>query len=134
MENYKNSVGDIAGGKAGGIKGDGLANLGGAVAGTVISTVIGGLFAKGENDKALKLQKQISDLTLAQQKQLEERLQDVQSETERQGLMYQYLAVQNNNEMLNRIKGKRYTSYIVLGVGVTVLALVFLKLAQRKNG
>jgi hypothetical protein len=134
MENYKNAVGAVAGGKAGATKGDGLANVGGALAGTVISSVIGGLFAKGENDKALKLQKQIFDLSLSQQKQLEERLQDVQSETERQGLMYQYLAVQNNNEMLNKIKGKRYTSYIVLGVGVTVLALVFLKLAQRKNG
>ena len=49
-------------------------------------------------------------------------------------MLLQFLAVQNNNEMLNRIQSKRYTSYIVLGVGVTILAVVFLKLAQRKNG
>ena len=46
-------------------------------------------------------------------------------------MIFQFLAVQNNNEMLNRIQSKRYTSYIVLGVGVTILALVFLKLAKR---
>ena len=112
-------------------KSGGLGNLGGAVIGTVISSVIGGMFAKGENAKALKLQAELTKLSLDQKKQLEERLQDVQSETERQGLVYQFLAVQNNNEMLNRVQGKRYTSYIVLGVGVTVLALVILKLAKK---
>lgn len=112
-------------------KGGGLANVGGQIVGAVISQVIGGMFAKGENAKALKLQEELSKLSLAQQKQLEERLQDVQSETERQGMIYQFLAVQNNNEMLNRVQGKRYTSYIVLGVGVTILALVILKLAKK---
>jgi hypothetical protein len=104
---------------------------GGAVIGAVISSVIGGMFAKGENAKALKLQAELSKLSLAQEKQLEERLQDVKSETERQGMIYQFLAVQNNNEMLNKIQSKRYTSYIVLGVGATILALVFVKLAKK---
>jgi hypothetical protein len=36
--------------------------------------------------------------------------------------------------MLNKIQSKRYTSYIVLGIGVTILALVILKLAKKKNG
>jgi hypothetical protein len=112
-------------------KGGGFANVGGQIVGAVISQVIGGMFAKGENAKALKLQAELTKLSLAQQKQLEERLQDVQSETERQGMIYQFLAVQNNNEMLNRVQGKRYTSYIVLGVGVTILALVILKLAKK---
>jgi Zn-finger domain-containing protein len=89
------------------------------------------MFAKGENAKALKLQEELTKLSLAQQKQLEERLQDVKSETERQGMIYQFLAVQNNNEMLNKIQSKRYTSYIVLGVGATILALVFVKLAKK---
>jgi|LakMenEpi03Aug12_release.lakeMendotaPanAssembly.Ray.scaffolds.fasta_scaffold33624_6 hypothetical protein len=124
---YKNAEGGSAGSSAGG-------QAGGAVIGAVLSTVIGGLFAKGESKKALALQEELSKLSLAQQKQLEERLQDTQSETERQGMVYQFLAVQNNNEMLNRIQSKRYGSYIVLGVGVMLLALVVLKLAKRKNG
>lgn len=116
MENYKNFSGEQALGAGGG---------------AIVSSIISGLFAKGEAKKALKLQAEISTLTLAQQKLLEERLQDVQSETERQGMIYQFLIVQNKNEMLNRVQGKRYTSYIVLGVGVTILALVVLKLAKK---
>jgi hypothetical protein len=130
MENYKYAGGTSTATTGGST----LGNLGGAVAGQLISTVIGGYFARGEEEKGRALQEEIAKLSLAQQKQLEERLQDVQSETERQGMVYQFLAVQNNNEMLNRIQSKRYTSYIVLGVGVTILALVFLKLAKRKNG
>jgi hypothetical protein len=131
MENYKNAEGASAGATKGGGK---LADAGGMIVGTVISSVISGLFAKGENKKALALQEELTKLSLAQQKQLEERLQDVQSETERQGMVYQFLAVQNKNEMLNRVQGKRYTSYIVLGVGIMLLSLVILKLAKRKNG
>jgi len=108
-----------------------LGNIGGAIGGAVISQVIGGYFAKGEAEKGRALQQEIANLSLAQQKQLEERLQDVKSETERQGMLLQFLAVQNNIEMLNRVQSKRYTSYIVLGVGVTILAVVFLKLAKR---
>jgi uncharacterized membrane protein len=107
--------------------------VGGDIASTLISTVIGGYFAKGEAEKGRALQDEIAKLSLAQQKELEQRLQDTKSETERQGMVYQYLAVQNNNEMLNKLQSKRYTSYIFLGVGVTILALVFLKLAKRKN-
>jgi len=129
MENY-----NYVEGGATATKGGGLSDLGGAVAGTIISSVIGGYFAKGEAEKGRALQEEIAKLSLAQQKLLEERLQDVQSETERQGMVYQFLAVQNNNEMLNRIQSKRYTSYIVLGVGAIILALVFVKLAKRKNG
>ncbi len=126
----KNLYNNGDGGSGGGSKG-GSGEIVGAVAGTVISTVIGGLFAKGENDKALKLQKELAKLSLAQQKDLEQRLQDVKAETERQALVYQFLAVQNNNEMINRVQTKRYTSYIVLGVGVTILALVILKLSKK---
>ena len=115
-------------------KGGGLANIGGAIGGQIAGAIIGGYFARGEAEKGRVLQEELGKLSLAQQKELETRLQDVKSETERQGMLLQFLAVQNNNEMLNRIQSKRYTSYIVLGVGVTILAVVFLKLAQRKNG
>ena len=131
MENLYNNATGTGVAPKGGVSG---ADIGVMLGGAVINSVIAGYFAKGENAKALKLQAELSKLSLDQQKQLEERLQDVQSETERQGMVYQFLAVQNNNEMLNRVQTKRYTSYIVLGVGVTVLALVILKLAKKKNG
>ena len=116
MENYRNAGG---------------ADIGGALGGALISGVVGGLFAKGEAEAGRRLQEQLSKLSLAQQKELEQRLQDVRAETERQSLVYQFLAVQNNNEMINRIQSKKYTSYIVLGVGVTILAVVILKLSKK---
>lgn len=124
MENYRNGDGASSGGSTGGA-------IGGALGGALISGVVGGLFAKGEAKKGRELQKELEKLSLSQQKQLEERLQDVKAETERQALVYQFLAVQNNNEMLNKMQSKRYTSYIVLGVGVTILALVVLKLSKK---
>jgi uncharacterized protein YcfJ len=127
MENYSNA-GGTSGASSGGSS---LSNIGGAVVGSLVSGVVGGLFASGEARKARELQAELEKLSLAQQKQLEERLQDVQAETERQSLVYQFLAVQNNNEMVNRIQSKRYTSYIVLGVGVTILALVVFKLSKK---
>jgi uncharacterized protein YcfJ len=127
MENYSNA-GGTSGASSGGSS---LSNIGGAVVGSLVSGVVGGLFASGEARKARELQAELEKLSLAQQKQLEERLQDVQAETERQSLVYQFLAVQNNNEMLNKIQSKRYTSYIVLGVGVTILAVVILKLSKK---
>jgi hypothetical protein len=123
MENFYNGDGASTGG--------GVGAVGGAVLGTVISSVISGYFAKGEAEKGRALQKELELLSLEQQKELEKRLQDTKSETERQALAWQFLAVQNNNEMLNRIQSKRYTSYIVLGIGVSILALVFIKLARR---
>jgi len=130
MENYNNFViPESSPNPSSG--GSGLSNIGGAVVGTLISGVVGGLFAKGEAEAGRRLQEQLAKLSLAQQKELEQRLQDVKAETERQSLVYQFLAVQNNNEMLNKIQSKRYTSYIVLGVGVTILAVVILKLSKK---
>ena len=124
MENYNNADATSSGGGTGGA-------ISGAVVGSLVSGVVGGLFAQGEAKKARELQEKLEKLSLAQKKQLEERLQDVTAETERQSLVYQFLAVQNNNEMLNRIQSKRYTSYIVLGIGVTILAVVVLKLSKK---
>lgn len=130
MENYYNSVGNLASTGAKGKSGSGADPIG-QIGGAVIGAVAGYLGGAEQGRLNRNLQKEIANLSLAQQKQLEERLQDAKTETERQSLIYQFLAVQNNNEMLNKVQSKRYTSYIVLGVGVTILAVVFLKLAKK---
>lgn len=118
--------------KAGGI---GLgAQLGGAVAGAVISSIIGGAFAKEDAGKQRELTERLFKLSQAQLKEIEERLQDVQGEIQKQSLVYQYLAVQNNNEALLKIQNKRYASYAILGVGAFALIFVMFKLVKKKNG
>ena len=128
MENYKYAVGEVAGASTKGSKtGDVVGQLGGVL----ISSLAGYFGGAEQGRKNRDLMNDLAKLSLAQQKELAERLQDSQTETERQALAYKFLAVQKNNEAINKMKGKRYTSYIVLGVGVTILALVFLKLAKR---
>jgi hypothetical protein len=135
MENYYN-VGGIgtATATSGGTKSSGSGDAIGAVGGALIGSLTSYFGGAEQGRMNRDLQEKLAKLSLAQQKELELRLQDSKTETERQALAYQFLAVQKNDEALNKLKGKRYTSYIVLGVGVTILAVVFLKLAKRKNG
>jgi hypothetical protein len=110
------------------------ADIGAMIGGQVVSSVIAGAFGRADAKKTRQLQEEMAKLDLAQQKQLAERLQNVQGEIAKQQAYYEFMAVQNNNEMLNRIQSKRYTSYIVLGVGVLALAFVIVALKRKKNG
>jgi hypothetical protein len=112
-------------------KGSNLANIGGAVFSQVAGVVISGAFAKADAKKQRELERELAQLDLAQQKELVERMQNVQGEVAKQGEYYKFLAEQNRNEMLNKIQGKRYASFIVLGVGVMLLAIVVLKLSKK---
>jgi len=133
MEKFYNVGGTVTPTAGAGATGSSLNPLG-EIGGVVIGSLAGYFGGAEQGRKNRDLMKELGQLSLDLQKQLAERLQDAKTETERQSLAWQFLAVQNNNEMLNRVQGKRYTSYIVLGVGITILALVFLKLAKRKNG
>lgn len=104
--------------------------LGGMVAGAVIT----GAFAKADAKKQRELEEELAKLDLAQQKELAIRMQNVEGEVAKQAEYYKFLAEQNNNEMLNKLKSKRYTSFIVLGVGVLALAFVVVSLKKKKNG
>lgn len=110
------------------------ASLGGAFAGALVSTIIGGAFAKEEAGKQRELIERLEKLSLAQQKEIAERLQNVQGEIQKQSLVYEYLAVQQHNEALLKIQNKRYASYAILGIGAFALIFVMFKLVKKKNG
>lgn len=120
--------------QASGIKAGGIgvgAQIGGAVAGAVISSIIGGAFAKEDASAQRALIERLQKLSLEQQKEIEERLQDVQGEIEKQRLVYEYLAVQQNNEALLKIQNRRYASYAILGIGAFALIFVMFKLVKK---
>jgi len=108
------------------------AGIGGASA--IATTLISSAFAKADAKKQRQLIEELGRLKLAQQKELEVRLQDVQGELAKQEIIYKYLAVQKNDEALAKIKSKRYTSYMVLGGAVVGLTIVIILLAKKKNG
>lgn len=112
----------------------GLASAGIGAVGTIASSVISSAFAKSDAKKQRQLIEELGKLELAQQKELQERLQNIQGELAKQEIIYKYLAVQRNNESLAKIKSKRYTSYMILGGGVIALTIVIVLLAKKKNG
>jgi hypothetical protein len=111
-----------------------LSNIGGAIAGSLVSGIIGGAFAKSDAKEQRALTERLEKLSLAQQKEISDRLQNIQGEIEKQSLVYQYLAVQQHNEALLKIQNKRYTSYAILGIGAFALIFVMFKLVKGKNG
>jgi hypothetical protein len=116
----------------GGISSLGSAGIGAGV--SIATTLISSAFAKADAKKQRQLIEELSKLELAQQKELEIRLQDVKGELAKQEIIYKYIAVQKNDEALAKIKSKRYTSYMVLGGAVVGLTLVIILLAKKKNG
>lgn len=111
----------------------GLASAGVSAGVAVASSIITGAFASADAKKQRKLIEELGKLELAQQKELEIRLQDVQGELAKQEIIYKYLAVQKNDEALAKIKSKRYTSYMVLGGAIVGLTLVVVLLAKKKR-
>lgn len=116
MENniYLNSTGGGGGGaKAGGGKGDLIAMGVQIISGLVMGAV--------EGKKMRELQEKLAKLSLAQQKELEEKMLATQSEIERLSIMYKTFAVLENQKLLDARKGKQLTLLAVLGGGVLVL-------------
>jgi hypothetical protein len=101
----------------------------GAVAGSLITTV----FSREDAKKQRELIAEIENLSLAQQRELMIRAQDVQGELAKQELILKYLAVQKNDEIIASMQAKKYTSYIVLGVGVLALATVVILVKNKQK-
>jgi len=84
--------------------------------------VITGLVAGAINAKKNReLQEKLAKLSLAQQKELEEKMLATQSELERLNIMYKTFAVLENQKLLDSRKGKQLTLLYVMGGGILVL-------------
>jgi hypothetical protein len=119
----------VAGGAT---KASNLSSVGGAVVGTVAGALISSSFAKADAKRQRELQAELEKLSLAQQKELETRAQNISGEIAKQALILEYLGRKDEADALNALKSKRYTMYIVIGVGLIALSFVALKLSQKK--
>lgn len=103
-----------------------------AVGGMIVSTIISSSFAKADAKKQRDLEEQLTKLSLDQQKELQQHLQVVQGEVEKQKIVYQYLAEKNLQQVEGSIKSKRYTAYIILGGAIVLLTGVILLSKLKK--
>ena len=113
--------------------GGGLSSGAAAIGGVVASSIITSVFASSDAKKQRELQEELAKLSLAQQKELQTHLQTVQGEIAKQKIVYEYLAIKNNQDALNKMKSKRYTSYMILGGGIVLLAVVVILLSRKKH-
>lgn len=83
--------------------------------------------------KQREAQEKLAKLSLAQQKELDLKLQETQSETQRLNIMYQTFAVLENNKLVDGRKNKQIVLLSVLGGGVILLVGMALVFNYKKN-
>lgn len=117
MKNYKylNAVGIVAdAADAGGFDATQAAAMG-------LDVIVTTLFAVQDAKKNRELQEKLANLSLSQQKELNERLQNANTQLGRLDIMYKTFAVLENQKLINDRKNKQLQLLGVLGGGVLFL-------------
>jgi len=86
-----------------------------------LDLIVGTVFAVNDAKKNRELQEKLGQMSLAQQKELEEKLQETNSQLARLDIMYKTFAVLENQKLVDSRKNKQLTLLAVLGGGVLVL-------------
>lgn len=120
-----NVSGAVKGTSGGGLKG-GTADAIGMVAGMITTYA----FASSIKSDQKKFEKEIAKLEKRKQEELLAKIQQVESEIERQKIVYQYVEKQKIDELKKEGKKQRTIMYAGLGVGVLLYALLILKLKK----
>lgn len=119
------SVGSSAG--AGAKGGSGLGEQ--AIA-TVAGLIVDFAFASSIKKDQKRFEQEIAKLDAQKQKELLTKVQQVQTELERQNIVFQYIDKGRIEELKKQDGNKKYL-YIALGVGVLIYALMIIKLKKR---
>ena len=82
--------------------------------------------------KNRELQEKLATLTLKQQKELTERMQDANTEIERLNIMYQTFAVLENQKLVDSRKSKQLTLFYFLGGGSLLLVGLTIIFKRKK--
>lgn len=87
-------------------------------------------FASSIKSDQKKFEKEIAKLDARKQQELLAKVQQVESEIERQKIVYQYVEKQKIDELKKEGKKQRTILYVGLGAGVLLYALLILKLKK----
>lgn len=86
-----------------------------------LNLIVGTIASQSDAKKNRALQENLAKLSLEQAKDLEKRLQDVNSDTERLRIMYQTFAVLENQKLVDSRKNKQLILLGILGGGILLL-------------
>lgn len=103
------------------------ADVYGAVAGLITDYA----FASSIKADQKKFEKEIKKLDAKKQQELLAKIQEAETEIERQKLVYQYVDKQKIDAIKNEGKKRRTIMYVGLGLGLIAYTLIFLKLKKR---
>ena len=101
--------------------------------GVGISTVGSLIIASNDANERRKLEEKIAKLTLAQQKELEIRLQNSKTDIEKMQILYQALAMDKNRDALSKLNQEKYTGIAIFGVSLILLSIVIIIVKQHKS-
>ena len=117
---------NVAGAGSGGLSG----GLSGAISAVAV-LVVNFAFASSAKKDQEKFEKEIAKLDLKKQQELLAKVQQVETEIERQKIVFQYVDKEKIDALKSQGKKQRMFLYVGLGIGVLAYALLILKLKKR---
>lgn len=112
-----------------GAKGSGLTDA----IGMGLNLIVGTISSVQNAKKNRELQEKLGKMSLQQQKELEERLQDANTQIARLNIMYQTFAVLENQKLIDERKNKQLTLFYFLGGGSMLLVAMAIIYKMRKK-
>lgn len=96
-----------------------------------LNLLVGTLAGVSDAKKNRELQEKLGKLSLQQQKELEQRLQDANTQIARLNIMYQTFAVLENQKLIDERKNKQLTLFYFLGGGSMILVAMAIIFKRR---
>lgn len=100
-------------------------------AGAIIGAAADVVVKIGDAKKAKALIEELQKLSDKQMVELANKLQEVRTQIEKEGVIYKYLAIEKHKKELEKITITRIMIICGIGVGLAALALVGMKLKQK---
>jgi len=115
------------------VKPSGGSALGGWTEAVSVATglIVNYAFASSIKSDQKRFEKEIAKLDAKKQEELLAKVQQAETELERQKIVYQYVDKQKIDELKKEGKKQRTILYVGLGAGVLIYALLLLKLKKR---
>jgi ABC-type anion transport system duplicated permease subunit len=124
------SVGGVGASVTSGAKGGG-SGLGGQAIAMVASMIVDYAFASSIKKDQKKFEKEIAKLDAQKQNELLQKIQQVQTELQRQQIVYQYVDKARIDELKEQTKKENKYLYIAIGVGILIYGLMIINLRKK---